>query len=66
MKKLILLVLILGLKTASAQFWEVFIYDPPYAPFFHHTDVLAPRDELDLTHQSRTTVYQTDFAPRYA
>src|SRR6516162_11110740 len=65
MKKLILIVLFLGLRTASAQFFEVFIYDPPYAPFFHHTDTLAPRDDLGLLHQSRTTVYETDFAPRY-
>jgi hypothetical protein len=65
MKKLTLIVLFLGLRTASAQFFEVFIYDPPYAPFFHHTDTLAPRDDLGLLHQGRTTVYETDFAPRY-
>ena len=35
-------------------------------PFFHHTDTLAPRDEWGLLHQSRTTVYETDFAPRYS
>ena len=34
-------------------------------PFFHHTDTLAPRDDWGLLHQSRTTVYETDFAPRY-
>jgi hypothetical protein len=65
MKKIILIVFVLSLRAASAQFFEVFIYDPPYAPFFHHTDTLAPRDDLDLLHQSRTTVYETDFAPRY-
>ena len=66
MKTLILIVLFLGLKTASAQFFETFIYDPPYAPFFHHTDTLAPRDDVELLHQSRTTVYETDFAPRFS
>jgi hypothetical protein len=35
-------------------------------PFFHHTDTLAPRDDWGLLHQSRTTVYETDFAPRYS
>lgn len=65
MKTLILIVLFLGLRTASAQFFETLIYDPPYAPFFHHTDTLAPRDDVELLHQSRTTVYETDFAPRY-
>src|ERR1700737_1443679 len=34
-------------------------------PFFHHTDTLAPRDDWGLLHQSRTTLYETDFAPRY-
>jgi hypothetical protein len=34
-------------------------------PFFHHTDTLAPRDDWGLLHQSRTTVYETDFAPRH-
>ena len=66
MKKIILIVFVLSLRAASAQFFETFIYDPPYAPFFHHTDTLAPRDDLDLLHQSRTTVYETDFAPRYS
>jgi hypothetical protein len=35
-------------------------------PFFHHTDTLAPRDDWGLLHQSRTTVYETDFAARYS
>ena len=65
MKKIILILLFIGLRTASAQFFETFIYDPPYTPLFHHSDVLAPRDELDFLHQSRTTVYDTDFAPRF-
>src|SRR3989440_9750011 len=34
-------------------------------PFFHSTDPLAPRDDLGLLHQSRTTLYDVDFAPRY-
>lgn len=65
MKKILLILLFIGLRTASAQFFETFIYDPPYTPLFHHSDVLAPRDEQDFLHQSRTTVYDTDFAPRY-
>ena len=60
MKKLILIVLIIGLRTAGAQFFEVFD-----GYFFHSTDTLAPRDDLDLLHQSRTTLNATDFAPRY-
>ena len=35
-----------------------------YMPFFHHNDSLAARDSWGLLHQSRTTVYETDFAPR--
>ena len=65
MKKLILILLFVGLKSASAQFFETLIYDPPYTPFFHHTDVLAPRDDLDFLHQSRTVIYDPEFAPRY-
>jgi hypothetical protein len=56
MKKVILIVLAIGLRTAVAQ-----IVDDP---FFHSTDTLAPRDDLGLLHQSRI-VYDTDFAPRY-
>ena len=65
MKKIFLILLFIGLRTASAQFFETFIYDPPYSPFFHSTDTLAPRDDLDRLHQSRTTVNDTDFAPRH-
>jgi Putative peptidoglycan binding domain len=64
MKKLILFLLFIGLRATNADvlhFFEVLNYD---APFFHSTDTLAPRDELDLLHQSRTTVYDIDFAPR--
>ena len=60
MKKLIVIILALGLRTASADLLEIFCD----RPFFHSTDVLAPRDEWGLLHQSRT-VYETDFAPRY-
>lgn len=35
-----------------------------YMPFLHHNDSLAPRDSWGLLHQSRTTVYETDFSPR--
>jgi hypothetical protein len=61
MKKVILIVLAIGLRTAVGQVMEAINYD---APFFHSTDVLAPRDDLGLMHQSHT-VYETDFAPRY-
>jgi Putative peptidoglycan binding domain len=61
MKKVILIVLAIGLRTASAQFFEVF-----GDPFFHSTDSLAPRDDVSLVHQSRTTLDETDFAPRYS
>jgi Putative peptidoglycan binding domain len=64
MKKLCLILLFLGLRTASAQFFETFIYDPPYTPLFHHSDVLAPRDDLDFLHQSRTTIYDPELAHR--
>jgi len=37
-----------------------------YPPFFHSNDVLAPRDDWGLLHQSRTTLYETDFARRYS
>jgi hypothetical protein len=62
MKKLLLILLFIGLRTASAQFFEVFNHEPPY-PFFHSTDVLAQRDDLDFLHQSRT-LYDTDFEGR--
>jgi peptidoglycan hydrolase-like protein with peptidoglycan-binding domain len=63
MKKIILTIFVtvflIGPRTASAQFIEVF--DPT---FLHATDSLAPRDDLGLLHQS-SMVNQTDFAPRY-
>lgn len=62
MKKLILILVVIGLRTAAGQFIEVVQY---YDPFFHHTDTLAARDEFGRLHQSRTSVYETDFAPRY-
>jgi len=61
MKTLILIVIALGLKTANAQFMETINYD---TPFFHSTDVLAPRDDIGLLHQSRT-VNETDYAHRH-
>jgi putative peptidoglycan binding protein len=60
MKKVILIVLAIGLRTAAADVVEI-VCD---RPFFHATDSLAPRDDWGLLHQSRT-VYETDFAPRY-
>jgi hypothetical protein len=60
MKKIILIVLALGLRTASAQFDEVF---ENY--FFHATDPLAPRGDWGLLHQSRTVVYEPEFEHRY-
>jgi putative peptidoglycan binding protein len=62
MKKLILIVAVIGLRSASAQFAETLYYDEP---FFHSSDTLAARDELGLVHQSRT-VYETDYAARYS
>ena len=34
-------------------------------PILHHADPLAARDDWGLLHQSRTTLYETDFAPRH-
>jgi hypothetical protein len=65
MKKISLILLFIGLRTASAQFFETLIYDPPYTPLFHHSDSLAPRDDVDFLHQSRTTVYDVDYARRF-
>jgi hypothetical protein len=67
MKKLHLVLLAIGLKTAvadspTALFMEAVNYDPP---FFHSTDPLAQRDDLGRLHQSRTAVNETDFAHRY-
>lgn len=61
MKKVILIIFALGLRSAVADVIDI-ICD---RPFFHSTDSLAPRDEWGLLHQSRTPLYGTDFAPRY-
>ena len=50
----------LSAVAAQADLKDIF-FDQP---FFHHTDTLAPRDEWGLLHQSRTTVYDVDFAKR--
>ena len=60
MKKVILIVFIISLRTAFGQFVEVFD-----TSFLHATDPLAARDEQGLLHQS-SSVNETDFAPRYA
>jgi hypothetical protein len=57
-----LLIITFGAVIARADVNEIF-FD---RPFFHHTDTLAPRDDWGLLHQSRTTLYETDFAPRYS
>src|SRR5256885_3640406 len=57
-----LLIITLTAAIAQADINEIF-FDQP---FFHHTDTLAPRDEWGLLHQSRTTLYETDFASRYS
>jgi hypothetical protein len=62
MKKIIAIVFVLSLRAASAQFFETLYVDEP---FFHHSDPLAARDDLKLLHQSRISVNETDFAPRY-
>jgi Putative peptidoglycan binding domain len=56
-----LLIITFSAVIARADLNEIF-FD---RPFFHHTDTLAPRDDWGLLHQSRTTLYETDFAPRY-
>jgi hypothetical protein len=58
---LILLGIALSALTVRADLNDIF-FD---RPFFHHTDTLAPRDDWGLLHQSRTTLYETDFAPRH-
>jgi hypothetical protein len=62
MKTLILIIVALGLKTAGAQIMETVNFD---TPFFHSTDVLAPRDDLGLIHQGRIEVNDTDYAHRH-
>src|SRR5205807_9966708 len=59
---LISLAITLSSVVAKADLKDIF-FD---RPFFHHTDTLAPRDEWGLLHQSRTTLYETDFAARYS
>src|SRR6267378_4728537 len=63
MRKLILISFIFASSAVAtrADINEIF-FD---RPFFHHTDTLAPRDDWGLLHQSRTTLYETDFAPRH-
>src|SRR2546425_13217108 len=56
-----LLIITFSTVIARADINEIF-FD---RPFFHATDSLAPRDEWGLLHQSRTTVYETDFASRH-
>src|SRR3989442_15934375 len=59
---LILLGVALSTLTVRADLNDIF-FD---RPFFHHTDTLAPRDDWGLLHQSRTTLFETDFAPRFS
>jgi len=63
MKSTILISLAMALTAfvAQADVGDIF-FD---RPFFHATDSLAPRDDWGLLHQSRTTLNETDFAPRY-
>jgi len=61
MKKILFVLIAIGLRTASAQFLETINVDPP---FFHETDSLAARDDIGLLHQSRTNVNETDYARR--
>src|SRR6267143_3312565 len=56
-----LLIITFTAVIARADINEIF-FDQP---FFHATDSLAPRGEWGLLHQSRTTLYETDFAPRH-
>jgi len=58
---LIFLAMALTASVAEADVNDIF-FD---RPFFHATDSLAPRDDWGLLHQSRTTLNETDFAPRY-
>jgi Putative peptidoglycan binding domain len=53
--------ILLSAFSARADLKDIF-FD---RPFFHNTDTLAPRDEWGLLHQSRTTVYDFEFAKRY-
>ena len=58
----VLLIVTFSAVVARADINEIF-FDQP---FFHHTDTLASRDDWGLLHQSRTTLYETDFASRYS
>jgi hypothetical protein len=58
----VLFIMTLSAVIARADLNDIF-FD---RPFFHHTDTLAPRDDWGLLHQSRTTLYETDFAPRFS
>jgi len=71
MKKSILIAIALAFGWSFAQATDLVLaaddHDPYfYMPFFHHNDSLAARDDWGLLHQSRTTVYETDFSPRMA
>jgi hypothetical protein len=58
--------ILLGVALSAFNVLAVDDHDPFFfPPFFHHTDTLAPRDNWGLLHQSRTTVYETDFARRH-
>jgi hypothetical protein len=63
MRKVILISLLVASSMVVARGDVIGIFAD--RPFFHATDSLAPRDEWGLVHQSRTTVYSTDYAPRY-
>ena len=60
MKKLLLILIAIGVRTATGQIMETVNVD---APFFHETDSLAARDDIGLLHQSRF-VNETDYARR--
>lgn len=70
MKKTTLIAFALAFGWSFAQAHTDFFeagddHDPYfYMPFLHHNDTLAARDSWGLLHQSRTTVYETDFSPR--
>ena len=71
MKKTTLIAFVLAFGWNFAQATDFFEaaddHDPYfYMPFLHHNDTLAARDSWGLLHQSRTTVYETDFSPRMA
>jgi hypothetical protein len=64
MKNTILISLSIALSAFTVQAADD--HDPFFfPPFLHSNDTLAPRDDWGLLHQSRTTLYETDFAPRH-